>query len=300
MYSDSSQYVLNKTIQMLSKNNKFHILVHDTSGILSNEQLKLDMIYKVHFCDFCNTAKGTGKGISFCYKCKKLSLMKAAKVKDLYIGQCYLGITEIIKPVYYNDILLCVIYISNLITVDSLEAIKRKIIKRCKYTKAEPFALIDKLKDCEVFNPTSIEDYSDIIDILHHIILHCDIPYNTLNCKDLTPIPANNIKKHLLIEDIEKYLTANYTETITLKDLSKLYFIDEQYLCKLFKKETGVGFVDYINKIRIDNAKRLLLNSDATINSIAFQVGYSSLSSFNKIFKRFSGSTPKAYRKHSS
>lgn len=296
MYSDNSKSVLNKTIQSLSRNSKFHILVHDTSRILSNEQLKLDMVYKVHFCDFCNTAKSTNKGISFCYKCKKLSLKKAAKVKDLYIGQCYLGITEIIKPVYYNDILLCIIYISNLITAESVDDIKRKIIKRCKYTKVEPSVLIDKLEKCETFNATSINDYLDIIDILHHIILHCDIPYNAYNCKDLTAIPANSIKKHLLIEDIEKYITSNYTETITLKDLSKLYFIDEQYLCKLFKRETGVGFVDYINKIRIDSAKRLLLNSDATISSIAYQVGYSNISYFNKIFKKLSGNTPKEYR----
>jgi YesN/AraC family two-component response regulator len=297
MYSDSSQNILNKTIQMLSKDSKFRIMVHDTSGILSNEQLKLDLIYKVHFCDFCNTAKSTKIGVRFCYKCKTLSLIKAAKIKDLYIGKCYLGITEIIKPVYYNDILLCIIYIGNLIAVDSLGAIKEKIIKTCDYTKVDPTILIDQLKDCQTFDNSSIKDYVNIIDIIQHIILHCDIAYNTFSCKSLTAIPASSIKKHLLIEDIEKYITTNYTETITLKDLSKLYFIDEKYLCKLFKKETGMGFVDYINKIRVDNASRLLLNSDAPVNSIAYQVGYSNLSYFNKIFKKLSGYTPKEYRK---
>lgn len=288
--------ILNKTISRLSKNTKAHILIHDTSGILSNEQLKLDMMYKVHICSFCNVAKSTDKGLEFCYKCKNLSMKKADKIKDVYIGQCYLGITEIIKPIYYNNNLLCLIYISNLLLKDNLDNIKRNLIKRCKYTNVDENLLVNKLADCQIIDTNNLSDYFDIVDIIQHIILHSDIPYNTFTFKVFTIFPVEHIKKHILIEDIEQYITANYKIEISLKDLSKLYFIDEQYLCKLFKKETGIGFVGYINNTRIANAKRLLSNSSSNISSIAFEVGYNNVSHFNKIFRKLTGCTPREYR----
>lgn len=296
MSNSSSSSILNKTITKLTKNEKFHIFVHDTSGILDNDQLKLDMMYKVHFCDFCNIAKSTEKGVKFCYQCKKLSMKKANSTNATFIGQCYLGMTEIIKPIYFNNSLLCLIYITNLTLKGDLENIKEKILKRATFTGIDSTLLIDKIKSCEIINPDNLENFFDILDILEHIILHCDIPYTTLSFKAFTPFPVENTKKHLLINDITKFITTNYAEEILLKDLAKLYFIDEQYLCKLFKKETGMGFIEFINKTRIANAKRLLINSDSKINSVAYQVGYSNTSHFNKIFKKLTGYTPKEFK----
>lgn len=296
MTSINTFSILNKTIARLSKNTKAKILIHDTSGILSNEQLKLDMMYKVHICSFCNSAKSTDRGLEFCYKCKILSMKKADKIKDVYIGQCYLGITEIVKPIYYNNNLLCLVYISNLLLKDNVDNVKRTLVKRCKYTNVDANLLMPKLADCQIIDINNLSDYIDTVDIIQHIILHCDIPYNTLIFKAFTTFPVEHIKRNLLIEDIEQYINANYKIEITLKDLSKLYFIHQQYLCKLFKKETGVGFVDYINNTRISNAKRLLAISSSNINSIAFEVGYNNISNFNKIFRKLMGCTPKEYR----
>ena len=296
MTNISISSILNKTIARLSNNTNAHILIHDTSGIFSNEQLKLDIMYKIHICSFCDVAKSTDKGLKFCYKCKKLSMRKTDKIKDMYIGQCYLGITEIIKPIYYNNNLLCLIYISNLLFKDNLDDIKNQIIKRCKYTNVDEHLLMCKLDDCQIIDKNDLSDYIDTVDIIEHIILHSDIAYNTLTFKAFSTFPVEHIRKHLLIEDIEQYIIANYKVEITLKYLSKLYFIDEQYLCKLFKRETGIGFVDYINNTRIANAKRLLVISSSKINSIAFEVGYNNLSHFNKTFRKLTGLTPKEYR----
>lgn len=300
MEADNSSNILNKTISLLTKNSKFHILIHDTSGILGYEQLKLAMKYKVHFCDFCDAAKTTDRGLRFCYKCKKLSMKKANLARDLYISQCYLGISEIIKPVYYNDTLLCLIYITNLVLKDDFDNIRKRIFKRTEYTKANKDLLLEKISDCEILDINELKNYIDIIGVLEHIILHCDIPYNSLSFKAFSPFSNLDTKKHILIEDITHYIAANYHQEISLKYLSKLYFIDEQYLCKLFKKETGIGFIDFVNKTRIDHAKRLLTNSNNSISSIALDVGYSNVSHFNRIFKRLTGCTPKEFRTQKS
>ena len=85
---------------------------------------------------------------------------------------------------------------------------------------------------------------------------------------------------------ILKYLNDHYNETIKLKDLSQKFFINKNYACYLFKHNTGMTFSEYLNKIRMDQAKELLVTTLSTIAEISDQVGYSDYFYFNKLFKK--------------
>lgn len=98
------------------------------------------------------------------------------------------------------------------------------------------------------------------------------------------------------IMKIKLHLLEHYDQHITLGGLAERMHMNSTYLCELFKRETGIGFVDYLNTIRIDKAKTLLLESDATVESIALQVGYTSASHFSRLFKKMTGLTMTEYR----
>lgn len=68
------------------------------------------------------------------------------------------------------------------------------------------------------------------------------------------------------------------------------------YFCKLFKKETGLNFTEYLSRVRIEKAKNLLLNPNLRISEVAFDVGFQSLTHFNRIFRRIAGESPTQYR----
>jgi AraC-like DNA-binding protein len=68
------------------------------------------------------------------------------------------------------------------------------------------------------------------------------------------------------------------------------------YFCKLFKKATGLNFTDYVSRVRIEKAKNLLLNPNLRISEIAFEVGFQSLTHFNRVFKKIIGQSPTQYR----
>ena len=95
---------------------------------------------------------------------------------------------------------------------------------------------------------------------------------------------------------IKLYLLKHYDQHITLKMVAEKMHMNCTYLCELFKRETGIGFIDYLNTIRIDKAKALLLECDATVESVAVQVGYSSASHFSRLFKKLTGYTVTEYR----
>jgi len=68
------------------------------------------------------------------------------------------------------------------------------------------------------------------------------------------------------------------------------------HFCRKFKMETGVTFVDYLNCIRIERAKILLRNSSLRVSEIAFEVGFQSLTHFNRTFRKLVRSSPTEYR----
>jgi len=79
--------------------------------------------------------------------------------------------------------------------------------------------------------------------------------------------------------------------------VARLFHYNEKYLGRLFKKETGQTFKEYINKKRIQIAQNMLLNTNYTVTEIAVQTGYNNVTYFNRIFKKIKGVTPTAYRK---
>jgi len=93
-----------------------------------------------------------------------------------------------------------------------------------------------------------------------------------------------------------QYINHNYMNEITLDDLASLTNLSRNYFCRIFKEETGEGFVDYLNRIRINKAKLLLSNTDQRIVDIACNVGIRDYRYFCDIFKKFTGSCPSKYR----
>ena len=95
---------------------------------------------------------------------------------------------------------------------------------------------------------------------------------------------------------IKLFLLQNYKNRISLSMLSEHFHLSGNYLCGLFKKETGIGYVEYLNTIRINQAKKLLLETDDTVENICLQVGFSNSSHFSRIFKRTTGQTVTEFR----
>lgn len=94
------------------------------------------------------------------------------------------------------------------------------------------------------------------------------------------------------------YLNQHYTEQIKLKDISKIHYLNKNYACYLFKRNTGMTYSDYLNKIRMEQAKKLLLSTEYTIFEISEMTGYIDYSYFSKVFKKRYGITPSQYRKN--
>jgi AraC-like DNA-binding protein len=99
------------------------------------------------------------------------------------------------------------------------------------------------------------------------------------------------------IAKARKYIHEHLDQPLPLGQVARQAGLSESHFCRLFKDSAGLTLTDYVNRCRIDWAKRELLKPEARISEIAFLVGYQSLSQFNRSFSRIVGSSPTLYRR---
>lgn len=93
-----------------------------------------------------------------------------------------------------------------------------------------------------------------------------------------------------------EYVNKNYSDNISLEDASSLLGFDPSYFCRIFKSATGATFTEYLNFVRVCKAEKLLSSTRKSILEVSEEVGFSSLSYFNRIFKKIRNRSPGNYR----
>jgi two-component system, response regulator YesN len=114
-------------------------------------------------------------------------------------------------------------------------------------------------------------------------------------CEFVSPLSKNS--KHFAIKASIEYVKSNYKEVIKLNDVAKYVHLDPSYFSKIFSKEMGISFSNYVVLFRIKKAKDILSsNSSIKIYKVATETGFVSAKYFTKIFKQIEGITPELYR----
>jgi len=99
-----------------------------------------------------------------------------------------------------------------------------------------------------------------------------------------------------LVLKAREYIDKHKTEQLPLADVAKAAGASVFHFCKVFHKATGLKFTDYVARVRLEDARNRLLNPSLRISEIAYDVGFQSLTQFNRTFKRVFGQSPSDFR----
>ncbi len=99
-----------------------------------------------------------------------------------------------------------------------------------------------------------------------------------------------------LVLRAREYIDKHKTEELSLAGVAKAAGASVFHFCKLFHKATGLKFTDYVTRVRLEDARTRLLNPNLRISEIAYDVGFQSLTQFNRTFKRVFGQSPSGFR----
>ena len=108
-------------------------------------------------------------------------------------------------------------------------------------------------------------------------------------------VRENNAEPAFIVKS-KQFIAENYSESMSLEQVAKAVNTSSFYFCKMFKRITGLNFTEYVSRVRIERAKNLLLNPNLRISEIAFEVGFQSLTHFNRVFRKLVGFSPSDYR----
>jgi two-component system response regulator YesN len=190
-----------------------------------------------------------------------------------------------------NDILIYTVnlknsnkeYLKNFFwnTISSINSIRISIAAADNDKRAEVrdigslYSMIEKCDDIKLLNS-----------VLEDIALSVASKVNNFNSKSVK----------LILRKAMDYLQAHYNEQVTLNEVADHAFVSTYYISRMFKKELGKNFVDYLNEIRIEKAKELLKDIRYKTYEVADMVGIPDAHYFSRLFKKYEGLTPTEYR----
>jgi len=108
--------------------------------------------------------------------------------------------------------------------------------------------------------------------------------------------PADRTINVERLEKVLNYIDQNFVERITTEDLCEQISLSTSNLIKLFKKNLGLTPIGYINKVRVNRAKELLLHSQRSVKEIAYETGFSDEFYFSRVFKKVEGQSPRDFK----
>ena len=144
----------------------------------------------------------------------------------------------------------------------------------------------------------SSNEFRELAIYSHLINLFVSIGRNHINDMDLFPNTKSHKQQEYLqkFNDVLDYIDSHYTEELTLDDIADFSGFSKYHFTRLFKQYTDATFYDYLSFRRIKSAEELLAKHELSITEIALQSGFSSISTFNRIFKQETNCTPSEYR----
>lgn len=272
---------LSELIEFLCSKTKAHICIHDFSGLLSRENMYLEFRQKIHSAAYCDMAKSTVRGYQLCIRCKERANQKAVAEKRAFWGICPNGLLEIVNPIVIDGAVEGIIYIGNILP--EREQYQSAVSQACRITGVPEEKLKKLTTLCE--SDADIGYYMRMSELLKQAICHM---------KKERSGPGQ--RNRSIIGDIEEYIAFHYAQNITLKDMARLYFINEKYLGRLFAAETGQSFHQYLNRVRLERATALLMSTSMSVLNIALDCGYANVTYFNRVFRKKFGISPTEYR----
>lgn len=129
--------------------------------------------------------------------------------------------------------------------------------------------------------------------LLQQLLLYAERRMDGAPQEELEPVSPAEQKMF----EIAEFMNGHFAEQVKLTDLAKQFYISEYYLSRTFKKVTGFSYVEYVNMLRIREARRLLEETDWKVTDIAASAGFDSIAHFGRLFKSMTGMSPLAFRR---
>lgn len=282
--------------------------------------------------DFCSVIRENPVSRKRCYRCDALAGLEAVRLERPYIYLCHCGIVDVAVPIMVGDRYLGAVMFGQvrLVNKDSEKAV-RLVNEISSFQAEENAARADLLEMYKRLPEMEYERIVGIASMLSAIVEYIvDRAVNRRNEReayewllsmenerggrrdaDITELrepesgeggessaPEIAVKMNSPIYPALVYIEKHLKEQLSMSEMAKLCHLSPSYFSRLFNRETGEGFANYVGRRKVECAKEMLRTTSKSVSQISNELGYVSVSHFINVFKRVEGATPTLYRQH--
>lgn len=277
----------------------YRITIKDFVGFISKDPDTFEALnrYYLHPLPFCAQIKNIGALFDDCQSNTRRLERRCLEQREPFIGACYCGVYELIVPVFFEDTLLAGICVAGF---DCDRAHSFEKLERVVGAGAQ----LEKLK--EVFlQSTSGFDY-DTTD-WDTVKIHIGVLSEYVRLNYMLMVEQGMVTPHKQYSNcavrlwalsyVIEYIHKHYTEPITIAQVCEHFQYSSSYVSHTFNRFMGMNFNCYINKLRVQKAKDIMLRDSVSVAEIALQCGFSDPNYFSYVFKKTTGVSPSAYKR---
>lgn len=200
---------------------------------------------------------------------------------------CPFGLTETAVPVKCGDKVIGYLRIGQVLRHAPLKSDTAKV-RRALAEQGVPFS--KNVREAWEQNPLiPPEKYSATVRLLTFFAEQLSALVNQIMVETQNSEP-------LSVQKARAFIAKNQTGSLSLAQVAEAAGASVFHFCKVFKKSTGLNFTDYVARVRLEDARTQLLNPSRRISEVAYDVGFQSLTQFNRRFKRIFGQSPTQFR----
>jgi AraC-like DNA-binding protein/ligand-binding sensor protein len=236
---------------------------------------------------FCVLMSGQSRTCAACLEAQQKAGGPAADGAKTVI--CFAGLCDTAVPVRAGNELLGFLQTGQVILKEPTQAAFAKTARQLVAWGVE----VDLKRLEDAYFHTRVlthKEYEAVVRLLTIFAQHLSLISNQILVQRANAEPP-------VIAQARQFITEHQGERLSLSVVAKAVNTSTFYFCKMFKRATGIRFTQYLSRVRIEKAKNLLLNPNLRVSEIAYEVGFQSLTHFNRVFRKVTGQSPTTYRK---
>lgn len=282
-------------LNYITKSYSLQLIVKDFVGFIRlNNSLYYSLeAFLSHESPYCNYLKSDRQICKKCLSMTKKLMLHCSKHPDGFFGYCYAGIGEYVFPIIADGSVIGSINIG--LTCLSSERIEKHIKRMCRGSQIDASQALRFYHSLPVISRQTIEDIKPLIKFCSRFL---SLAYALTEQGNTVKHVSNYTSSgDSIFHRAITFLNSHYTEKCTVQEIAEYCNCSTSYINHLIKKRVGTGIRKTINKLRIEESKRLLISTDNSLSMIAEEIGFEEQNYFTKVFKEFTGMTPFMFRK---
>ncbi len=278
--------------------------------------------------EFCSVIRENPVSRKRCYRCDSLAGLEAVRLGRPYIYLCHCGIVDVAVPVLVGDRYLGAVMFGEVRIPKNTEAeakVERLVSEISSFqvesenVRSDLLEMYERLPEMEYENIVQVADTINaivnyIIDravnrenevmTYEYLLRGAGEPGGQREIQELRmPEPEKKsaekpVPKSSPVYPAVEYVRSHMQEMVKMVDMAHLCHLSLSYFSRVFHRELGESFINWMNRQKVEEAKLRLRTGNETVNQIALELGYMDSSYFINVFRRFEGITPLVYRQY--